>query len=537
LQAPDGQSGSPGTFTLKIQELSVTDTRVSYRDLQKGAAYSGRLEPFTLHKILHPDAEIPIALSGTAQNDNGKEKVRFDLRGELRDGADGILSVEMRRFDIQGDGFGVGAFHLQGKAAFRHDRNQGLFALSGLRGSLSLPSRASVAGGAAGAESGEIRTQFSDGRLTFIPAKGLQNASIDGGIALTELDVDRLQRRLGAAAAPASASDAVSGAPNLTRPTVSKPQQGSQPDPKLDPQLAKDIAELSAAKAKRDKAEQEAKASAAQAAKAKKTAAQTGPQWIDGRLAVTVQRIIVGGLPIRNLRLEARSEKETVTMPFSMSLFKGAVTGTAKAGAVKEGYSLALFGEIKGLDLAEATDPLSGKYTITGLLDASCNLTGRGGAPEAILNSLSGTIRARAGSGEVRGFNLIPGNLPGIRGIPVNFPYESLSASAKVEQGVAQSRDIALQSSILVLRGGGKVFLARAQADLGLEFLLGGRPPAIPVHISGPFGSLSFGVDMRTFMRNAAESAVGNSPGNQPSLSPPDAARELLRNIGTRVLR
>jgi hypothetical protein len=115
----------------------------------------------------------------------------------------------------------------------------------------------------------------------------------------------------------------------------------------------------------------------------------------------------------------------------------------------------------------------------------------------------------------------------------VNFPFESLSASARVERGVAQSRDISLQSRVLVGRGGGKIFLAYVQADLGLEFLLGGLPPAIPVNISGPVASLSYSVDMRTFMRNAAESAAGALPS-------PDAARDLLRNvrdIGSRILR
>jgi len=217
-------------------------------------------------------------------------------------------------------------------------------------------------------------------------------------------------------------------------------------------------------------------------------------------------------------------------MPFSLSLFKGAITGIAKASVVKEGFSLSLSGEVKGLDVAEATDTLSGKYTITGLLDASCALVGRGGDATAILHSLSGTISARVGSGEVRGFRLIPVDLPGLGTIPVNVPFESLSASAKVEQGVAQSRDISLQSKTLVGRGGGKVFLAHGQAELGLDFLLGGAPPAIPVNISGPFASLSYSVDMRTFMRNAAESAAGSLPS-------PDAARVLLRNIGGRLLR
>jgi AsmA protein len=42
----DGQGGKPGAFALKIQELRLADTRVTYRDMQTGTAYSGRLDSF-----------------------------------------------------------------------------------------------------------------------------------------------------------------------------------------------------------------------------------------------------------------------------------------------------------------------------------------------------------------------------------------------------------------------------------------------------------------------------------------------------------
>jgi hypothetical protein len=73
------------------------------------------------------------------------------------------------------------------------------------------------------------------------------------------------------------------------------------------------------------------------------------------------------------------------------------------------------------------------------------------------------------------------------------------------------------------------VFLAREQAEFNLDFLLGGIPPAIPVSISGPLDSLSYSVDMRAFMRNAA--------GTVRNLPQPDKARDMLRGIGDRILR
>jgi len=498
IQVSNEQEG----FVLKIQAITCVDAKVSYRNLQKGTSYSGTLDTFTLPGI-HADTVIPLVLSGTVDNDKGSQKVRFGVQGELRaSSADKQISAELESFEVQGNGFGTGPFLLKGKASFSYDQREGTITVSNLQGSADLLPEEGVEG------SKGMSTEYTDGHLTFVPAKGMQAAKVEGGIALTELDVDTLQRRAAPVAAVAP-GDAAKGAPNMTRPTVGKSQ--------INEQLAQDMQELSAAKAEMDAQK-----------KASEKAAKAGMFWIDGSFAVTVERVFVKPLPVQGFRLEVHSEQGVATMPYSLNLFKGTATGTAKISAVKETLSLSLSGQIKELDMAEATNTLSGKYTITGLLDGSCELAGKGAGSAEILQSLSGKVRAQVGSGEIRGFSLIPGNLPGLKAVPVDFPFERLSASANVEQGVAQSRDITLQSKTLAGRGGGKVHLAHGQMDLGLDFLLGGMPPAVPVSISGPFGSLSYSVDMRTFLRN-----VGESAGSLPS----DGAKGLLRNVGDMILR
>jgi len=509
LQAPEsretrassGQEGL-GSFALTIQQFTCVDAKVSYRDLQKGTSYSGTLDTFTLLNI-HADTEIPLDLSGTVNNDKGGQKVRFSLQGELRvSSADNQIFAEMKNFEVQGNGFGTGPFLLKGKASLRYDQREGTVTVSGLQGSAGLLPEEGVEG------SKGMSTEYTDGHLTFVPAKGMQAARVEGGIALTELDVDTLQRRI-APTASVDAGDAAQGAPNMTNPTVGKSQ--------INPQLARDMQELSAAKAKLDEQK-----------KISEKTAKTEMSWIDGSFTVAIKKAFVKSVPVQDLHLEVRSEQGAATVSYNLNLFKGAVTGTAKISAVKETLSLSLSGQVKGLDMAEATNTLSGKYTITGLLGASWDLAGKGAGSEEILQSLSGKSKVQVGSGEVRGFSLIPGNLPGLKAVPVNFPFESLSASANVEQGVAQSKDITLQSKVLAGRGGGKVHLAYGQMDLGLDFLLGGMPPTIPVSINGPFGALSYSVDMRTFLRNVAESAGSLSP---------DAGKGLLRNVGDMILR
>ena len=507
LAAPENTAGADdpeadGRFALKIQRLSCADTKVRYRDMRTGRAYSGTLDAFTLLDI-HENAALHLDLSGTVSQDNGVQKAHFSIRAELHPRTVGkALSAGIERFEMQGDGFATGPFLLSGKAAFTYERN-GAVTVSGLQGSFTLLPEEGAENSAA------VNTEYSNGRLTFTPAEGTTAARIDGGIDFAEVDVDALQRQI-TPPAPAEPGEAVKGAPNLTRPKVGKATR-------VNPQLAQSLEELNAAKAERDDRQKEAE-----------HVGTSGARWIDGSFAVTIGRATVKAIPIHEFRLEAHSGEGKAAMQFSLGMFKGAVNGTARISREQDAFAVALSVQAKGLDMAEATNALSGNYSISGIMEASADLAGKGRGAEDIVHSLSGKIKTLVGSGNIRGFNLIPADLPGLKAVPVNFPFERISASANVSQGVATSKDILLQSSVLAGRGGGKVHLAYGQMDLGVDLLPAGMPPAVPVSISGPFGALSYSVDVRTFLRNVAESVEDH---------PKDAARGLLRNIGGALLR
>lgn len=505
LDAPEApESGAGGTesksarFALSIREIRCADSKVTYRDMQKGTAYSGTLDSFTLLGV-HESAILPLTLSGTVRDDNSGHKARFGIGAELRVSAAGaLLSAGVRSFELQGDGFAAGPFLLRGQASVGYDQGgERALHVSDLRGSLSLLPEE-------GAEnSAPLDTEYANGRIVFTPARDMRAARIDGNIELTSLDADAILRRM----SPAASSESgvvVKGAPNLTKPRVGKARAGRRP--------ARDTEEAASSEKKQDSGE----VSAA-------SVGNTGISPVDGNFTITVGSLSVRSFPIRNLRAELRAREGNLTAPFTLELFKATVNGTATAEREKGVPSFSLSALVKGLDMAEATRALTGSASISGLLAASVTLSGKGNTQEEIMHSLSGKAEAQVGAGEIRGFRLIPSDLPGLKPVPVNFPFDRLSASANIRQGVATSKDISLQSKVLSARGGGRVRLAYGQADLGVDFLLGGLPPAVPVSISGPYGALSYSVDVRTFMRNVAESA-----GELPQ----DAARSLLRNIG-----
>ena len=489
---------------LKIQQLHCADARISYRDMRGGIVYSGTLDSFTLLD-LREGVEIPLALSGDFQADERGEKIRFSLGALLRvPGGGNPVSVAVDSLDLKGEGFAGGSFlfQAQGNVSYTPGGVRAL-AVSGWQGQLTLSP-------AAGNEEGKIaRTDFRNGQLRVTPAHGTVPARFEGGVEFGELDVGQLLERSRPPVLEAP-HESVKGAPNMTRPKVGKAR--------VSPELARQIEEMAA-----DKAERETEAARAAGDLAKKER-----MLLEGNFSITIGKLSVGSLPVRNMRADITAAEERVEFPYAFELFQGKISGTGKVG-FKDGESVvSLTSEMRDVDMEEAMQTLSGKFSITGILNGDISLSGRGRTVPELMHSLSGKARFHTGRGTIKGFTLIPPNLPSLKPLPLDFPFDRMAASLNVEQGVATSRDVALQSKVLSGRGGGKIHLAYGQVDLGIDFLPAGLPPAVPVSISGPYSSLSYSVDMRTFNRNVGESAADD---------PEDAARGPLRNIGGALLR
>jgi AsmA protein len=244
-------------------------------------------------------------------------------------------------------------------------------------------------------------------------------------------------------------------------------------------------------------------------------------------LTLDADAVTVRALPLRTVHIVLQYKEKQSVIPFEAEIFGGKIGGTAKLDLRRAEPRASLQGTVKNLNMEEATRGLFAAYSVTGTLGATLDLAGRGGTGAEFAHSLEGRAAVLINRGEVRGFSLIPSDLPHIKPLPANFPFERMGASAKISQGVAISKDISLQAPLLTARGGGAVHLAYGQMDLGLDFLAAGLPPAIPVSISGPCNSLSYSVDMRTFLRNVAESA----------LQAPDKAGGLLRDVGGKLFQ
>lgn len=471
-----GDASSRKRLEARIDHIRVTELAVSYHDERNKDSFSLTVDSLELRDVL-PGADIPLQLAGTLRDNSSGRQGAFSLDASARISTGGDISATITALRLVAEGFAEESLTIAGAARLNYEKEQGRLSLTDISASISLaPQRTSL-----------------EGDLSWQAPGDSVGQTLSGTLRLGDLDLDAWLARLRAPMADADgvkAGGATKGAPNLTRPQVaghgSRQHETAQPD------------------------------------SGRNTAAIPSPVGLNVDLALALASLTIEGLPLQEVTLSVRLRDGKAEVPYTFRIYNGTVNGVCKANLGGKTPTVALDCAVKNLDLGRATAGGKKGYSVTGLLDASLDVTGQGLDAQALLRSLKGKASAKARGGEIRGFSLIPPDLRGLKSVPVDFAYTSMSASAVINEGTATSRDISLVSTPLTGRGGGVARLAFRQLDIGIDFMLAGLPPAVPVGISGPFNSLSASVDMRTFLRNVAEAGVKK---------PEEAVKGVLRGI------
>ncbi|MDR2800981.1 MAG: AsmA family protein [Desulfovibrio sp.] len=462
------------SLKLRMERVDCADVSVFYRNKVSGESYSLLLK--TLRMPGWPvGAMAPLSLTGSARDEKSGAKAFFNLKtaaGLDMDGAPALLDIE--DLDLSLEAQDGSPLRMKSGASLKFF-SATRWSLANLRGSLSAPAEGA---------SPALSTDFS-GQIQSSAKDGDNRPLLAGELTLKTLDLDRLLQvleKLGG-----TQNSAVKGAPNLPKTKVAgrpAPETQKTPPPAPDRKGVDPGVDL------------------------------------DLRLgadSLSLRKIVLTGLAA-----EVKLQGGEATVPYSFKILQGDLSGRAVINLRGPAPAFTLSASLKNLDLFKASEALVDKYRVSGKLKASLDIRGKGQNSTAILHSLEGKVSVSAVEGEVSGFKLVPAGLPGLNPLPEAFPYQSISASAAIDKGTAITKDISLQSSLLTGKGGGTLHIAYSQLDLGLNFLLGGVPPAVPVGIHGPLNSLSYEVDMRTFLRNSAEAAADT----------PKAAVDAIRKSG-----
>lgn len=483
-QADSRGQGFFSRLVFQVERLTCRDGRVLFRDLRTGASYAGSLDKLTVDS-LHPGADMPFAATGGLTDETTGRKLRFSLNGAARLAASGSFLARFDSFDLTASGLTAEPIAAKNRAEFLYDPSKRSLEMRELKGG--------------------FKNTGYEGHLALALPEGTYPARLTGGLSVTNLRVDELLSGQPPAKASSGGSEELKGAPNLTRPTVGpggKSAAGNNPAGKAADRQA--------------------------GVRDNKTTAVSLFDRINADVAVTVTGLAWGGFSAGKLAFSLRTEVGRISIPFILEALDGTATGTAWAEGRKNRIrSLTLSAVLRDMSMEKLCRALAAKTTVSGALSADLDVTGRGDSWKEIVSTLKGKGSFQVRKGEVRGFSLIPPNLRGIREVPTNFPFDRISGSGGIERGIFTSKDLSLRSALLSGAGGGTVNLAFERLDLGMDFMIAGQPPAIPVNITGPFNSLSSSVDIRTLMRNTAEGALRS----------PETARDLLKDAGRLLLR
>ena len=451
-------------LTMRIDNLRCTDTTVTYRDSRAGASYRVLVKELGMDNV-HFDGDIPVSLSGSMTDEASGADAELVLAAVLRVESAGNARLEMKKFEI---------------TAVNRDKQKLSFSLAG-EARYTAQSHTLVVENIKGALAG---ASYDAGFTVLLPgaegtAPGITH-DVRGSLHLGKINLDALMPVLQAFSPPAktgagSPAGTAGGAETVGVSTpAGKPRPAENPMPGL---------------------------------------------YVDVQIAVDA--LTVSKLPMTDIGVRLVADKGAITAaPFSFKLFEGGISGNAGCDLRTEPPGVHAAAVVKGLQVKPLLQALAGKDHLSGVAGVDLDVQGKGAAWAEIAPSLQGTAKLVMTDGEVRGFNLIPADLPGLNPVPAQFPVDRLSASWVGSKGVFTSRDILLHSPALTVQGGGTVNLGRSSTSLVLDFLVGGLPPALPFKVDGPFSSLKYGVDMEAFLKNTATDVLRS----------PEKAGELLRH-------
>jgi AsmA protein len=204
---------------------------------------------------------------------------------------------------------------------------------------------------------------------------------------------------------------------------------------------------------------------------------------IEGRLELSGQELIIA-----DGQIEAPGAKGELTIAASpdgsvkasldrMRLHGGEASGKLDLDMHQPEAALTLSFQMSGVDNLALTKGVSGFDWLSGRADAAIDARGAGKTPEEIAGSLKGTARLAVAQGAIEGIDL-PLIVAEAREAKFKSwrreegrrtPFERLTATFLIEDGVAKTRDLSLTGPDIAVAGEGKTDLARGKVTYRLK--------------------------------------------------------------------
>jgi AsmA protein len=217
--------------------------------------------------------------------------------------------------------------------------------------------------------------------------------------------------------------------------------------------------------------------------------------------------------------------------PAQATLYEGKYNGDFSLDVRQKQPKIALNDKLTGVQVGPLLKDLTGKDTLSGTTQASTSLTASGQTPDALKQSLNGTLGFAFTDGSVKGFNLagmirraqaqISGQPAPAEAGPNQTDFSELTGTGTVTNGVISNRDLMAKSPLLRVEGAGDVNLPKETLDYLLTAKVVGslegqggkgvtelKGVAVPVQISGTFAEPKYQVRLDKALRDSAEEKI-----------------------------
>ena len=253
---------------------------------------------------------------------------------------------------------------------------------------------------------------------------------------------------------------------------------------------------------------------------------------LNARGNLRVARATLGNMVFENVVLGLNSANGRLRLhPVSAALLGGAYNGDVRVDVAGRTPVLSVDEKIEGVDLAALAQAMFGQQNITGSIDGSFALTGRGQDMAAVQRSLSGNMAFQLADGSYEGTDiwyelrraraLLKQETPPQPTLPARTRFSAVTATGVVTDGVMRNDDLYAELPFMQLKGGGNIDLAAATIDYGLTARVLERPESmagmseaelddfteavIPLKITGSLTSPSVKPDVERLMRKRVE--------------------------------
>lgn len=245
----------------------------------------------------------------------------------------------------------------------------------------------------------------------------------------------------------------------------------------------------------------------------------------------------VGQLQANKLKLsglDARIELAAGRLqvaPLRARLYGGSVDGSVAVDAA--GNRFAVRQNLRGIDISPLLKDLANKDVLEGRGSVSLDVTTRGDTVSALKRGLAGQAGLDLRDGAIKGINLakllreakaaLSGKqaMSGSTSAAEKTDFSELTATFRIDGGVARNQDLALKSPFLRLAGEGEIdigrdsvdYLARisvvdsatGQSGQELAFLKG---VTVPLRLRGPYGQLAYTLELDKLLQEAAKTQL-----------------------------